>query len=95
MPPNSTLLTFTDGLVERRDEDLTRGMERLQEAATAPEPSLDESLTRILSTMTPEGSEDDIAILAFRWSDLSHQDPRQENIGQSPTGNRTDAQGSG
>lgn len=67
MAPNSTLLAFTDGLVERRGEDLLRGLDRLAAAAPTREPSLDDSLARILSTMHNDGSEDDIAILAFRW----------------------------
>ncbi len=68
MPPGSTLLAFTDGLVERRGEDLLRGMDRLAAAATAGDPSLDDSLARILATMNHNGAEDDIAVLAFRWT---------------------------
>lgn len=67
MPPNSTLLAFTDGLVERRGEDLLVGMERLAAAAREPGPSLDDALAVILAAMHHVGSEDDIAILAFRW----------------------------
>lgn len=67
MAPNSTLLAFTDGLVERRGEDLRKGLDRLAAAANPLEPSLDDSLARILSTMNHDGPEDDIAILAFRW----------------------------
>ena len=71
MPPGSTLLAFTDGLVERRGEDLLLGMGRLAAAAavaTSREPSLDESLAAVLSSMNDDGSEDDIAVLAFRWA---------------------------
>jgi len=34
MAPGSTLLAFTDGLIERRGEDIDRGFERLADAAT-------------------------------------------------------------
>jgi serine phosphatase RsbU (regulator of sigma subunit) len=67
MPPRSTFVAFTDGLVERRGEDLDRGLDRLAAAAAVRGASLDESLTGILSAMNHDGSEDDIAILAFRW----------------------------
>ena len=75
MPPNSTLLAFTDGLVERRGEDLLRGLDRLAAAVAPREASLDELLARILTAMDHDGSEDDIAILAFRW--VSHPDARK------------------
>jgi hypothetical protein len=43
MPPNSTLIAFTDGLVERRGEDLLRGFDRLAATAANLNPSLDHS----------------------------------------------------
>ncbi len=81
MPPDSTLLVFTDGLVERRGEDLVLGMDRLAAAAPPLETSLDDSLARILSTMNHDGPEDDIAILAFRWitPTRSNDDPNIES----------------
>jgi serine phosphatase RsbU (regulator of sigma subunit) len=67
MPADSALLAFTDGLVERRGEDLLTGMNRLATAATTRGSSLVESVAEILSAMDHPGSEDDIAVLAFRW----------------------------
>ncbi len=71
MPPHSTLIAFTDGLVERRGEDLLQGLNRLATATLSREfsngGSLDDSLTAIVSAMNHEGPDDDIAILAFRW----------------------------
>jgi serine phosphatase RsbU (regulator of sigma subunit) len=68
MPADSTLLAFTDGLVERRGEDLVRGLDRLAAAARVRARSLEESLAGILRTLNHDGPEDDIAILAFRWA---------------------------
>lgn len=34
LPPGSTLLLYTDGLVERRNEDLTDGLDRLRRHAS-------------------------------------------------------------
>ncbi len=76
MEPGSTLFAFTDGLVERRDEDLELGLDRLAAATIAPaEVSLDELLTTVLATMTEDATSDDIAILAFRWQDADSADP--------------------
>jgi serine phosphatase RsbU (regulator of sigma subunit) len=67
MEPGSALVAFTDGLVERRDEDIEIGLQRLAKAATPADRPLDLLLTEILADLTHEQSEDDTAILAFRW----------------------------
>ena len=68
MEPGSTLVAFTDGLVERRNEDIGIGLQRLADAATPADGPLDALLTGILAALTHEQSEDDTAILAFRWT---------------------------
>jgi serine phosphatase RsbU (regulator of sigma subunit) len=67
MEPGSTLYAFTDGLVERREEDLDVGLGRLVEAAAWTDQPLEDQVTAVLTAMTSDGSEDDTAILAFRW----------------------------
>ncbi len=67
MPPGSTLLVFTDGLVERRAENIDDGLERLRQAAKTPAESLDDLLSVLVTELTDNQSEDDIALLAFRW----------------------------
>ncbi|MFJ8542766.1 SpoIIE family protein phosphatase [Streptomyces sp. NPDC093586] len=67
LPPGSTLLLYTDGLVERRDEDLETGLERLRErAAGAARCPLDVFCDELLTGMLPHGGEDDVAMLALR-----------------------------
>lgn len=64
---NATLLAFTDGLVERKGESVSDGMERVREAAGSdlgPGPLLD----RLVAAVLPSGAEDDVAILALRWT---------------------------
>lgn len=62
-----TLLLYTDGLVERRRESISVGLERLSEAfATAPT-DVEELCDYILErTMTQAGRHDDVALLAVR-----------------------------
>ncbi|WP_097968488.1 PP2C family protein-serine/threonine phosphatase [Streptomyces sp. or20] len=66
LPPNSTVLLYTDGLVERREEDLDRGLARLRQhaAALAREP-LTTFCDEILEGMAGGGS-DDVALIAVR-----------------------------
>ena len=67
LPPGSTVLLFTDGLVERRDQVFDDGVELLGQALSDlrkhPVGELcDELLTRLL----PERAEDDVALVAVR-----------------------------
>ena len=64
--PNGTLLAFTDGLFERRGESPDVGLARLRGAAVGYD-SLEELLDGMLHALTPEGCDDDTAILAVRW----------------------------
>ena len=65
--PETTLLAFTDGLVERRGEALDVGLDRLRETATRTNGSIDDLLLELTASLTPEGPSDDIAILGVRW----------------------------
>ncbi|MFB6554679.1 SpoIIE family protein phosphatase [Streptomyces sp. NPDC056405] len=66
LPPGSTLLLYTDGLVEVPGSDLDTGLGRLRRNALAlvHEP-LDTLCDEVLARMPP-GSTDDIALLALR-----------------------------
>jgi len=66
LPPHSTLLLYTDGLIERRGEDIGDGLERLRRCA---EPLAREPLERFcdqLLTAMPVTGEDDVAMIALR-----------------------------
>ena len=67
IPLNGTLLAYTDGLIERREESLDVGLERLRNAALDITGSIDDMLTRVLAQAIPSGSADDTAILGLRW----------------------------
>ncbi|MDX2701798.1 SpoIIE family protein phosphatase [Streptomyces sp. PA03-6a] len=66
LPPGSTLLLYTDGLIELPGADLDTGLSRLRRnaLALADEP-LDDFCDQLLSRMPP-GNVDDIALLALR-----------------------------
>ncbi len=61
-----TILLYTDGLVERRDQDIETSLGRLlQEGSILPRDDLDGWLDALVDTM-PDEREDDIAIVAIR-----------------------------
>jgi PAS domain S-box-containing protein len=62
-----TVLMYTDGLVERRGEDIDAGIDRLAAAAAAgvDEP-LDELVDRLLHELVPDAPDDDVVLLALR-----------------------------
>jgi anti-sigma regulatory factor (Ser/Thr protein kinase) len=64
----STILLFTDGLVDRRDVDVAEGLERLRQAAAERvDLDLDELCGSLLDTLVPTDVSDDVAILAARF----------------------------
>jgi serine phosphatase RsbU (regulator of sigma subunit) len=67
VPPGATLLAFTDGLVERRGESIDDGLGRLRQYATSNNATLDDLLTRVVSSLRHDGSDDDTAIAGIRW----------------------------
>ena len=69
LAPGSTLLFYTDGLVERRDRDVDDGIDTLAEllGALAPAASDLETLCdQLLAGMIEDTPEDDVALLAVR-----------------------------
>jgi serine phosphatase RsbU (regulator of sigma subunit) len=65
--PRSTLIAFTDGLVERRGETLDTGLARLLAAATAETLPLEDLITKLATQVASGAHHDDTAILAMRW----------------------------
>jgi serine phosphatase RsbU (regulator of sigma subunit) len=67
VPPNGTVIVYTDGLVERRGESLDVGLDRLRNAAVSVDGSLEHLLSEVVEGLDQEGSDDDTAILGLRW----------------------------
>jgi serine phosphatase RsbU (regulator of sigma subunit) len=67
MPGDSTMILYTDGLIERRTEDIDTGMTRLVDVVgpIAQDP-LEELIDQVLTSLRDENAVDDIAVLALR-----------------------------
>jgi serine phosphatase RsbU (regulator of sigma subunit) len=64
VPPGSTLLLYTDGLVERRDRDIDEGLaEMCRRASARYRPDLQELCDELAGAAA---TDDDVALLAIR-----------------------------
>jgi serine phosphatase RsbU (regulator of sigma subunit) len=81
----SSLVAFTDGLVERRGENLDLGLDRLVRAADGDAATVEELLAALTATLGPDGAADDVAVLAFRWTSPEEQpdggEPSVDRVG--------------
>jgi hypothetical protein len=68
VPQKATILAFTDGLVERRGEVIDTGLERLRSLTAGGPLILDDLLSKLVDEMRDGGFNDDMAILAVRWT---------------------------
>jgi serine phosphatase RsbU (regulator of sigma subunit)/anti-sigma regulatory factor (Ser/Thr protein kinase)/PAS domain-containing protein len=79
LQPNSLVLMYSDGLIERRGEDIDDGISRLESTAVAlMDLPIAEFADEVISAMTGQSApEDDVVILCFRF------DPMQTNFRRS------------
>lgn len=77
---NTTVLLYTDGLIERRDSVLDDGMDRLRTAAAElADLPLDDLCDQLIARLVDGRPEDDVALVAIR---LHRQDrPRPDEAG--------------
>ncbi|MEV7375967.1 PP2C family protein-serine/threonine phosphatase [Streptomyces sp. NPDC090301] len=64
--PGDTLLLFTDGLVERRGEDIDDSLARLAALRLPRDSGPDQVVDQVLHRLGAHGAEDDVAVLAAR-----------------------------
>ncbi|HEY1833199.1 MAG TPA: PP2C family protein-serine/threonine phosphatase [Solirubrobacteraceae bacterium] len=67
--PHSTLIAFTDGLVERRKEVLDVGLGRLRDAVEGTRLPLGDLLSKLVGELYTQDHHDDTAIVGIRWRD--------------------------
>lgn len=69
LPAGGTLFCYTDGLVERRGEDIDAGLTRLAGVLeSAVDRPVEDLVAHALDTLRREDEVDDIATLAIRWT---------------------------
>jgi serine phosphatase RsbU (regulator of sigma subunit) len=66
LQPGDTLLLFTDGLVERRGEDIDASLARLADVHAVSDSTVDELLDVVLDELDAAHAEDDVAVMAAR-----------------------------
>ena len=67
LSPGDTVLLYTDGLVERRDEDIDEGLDRLRASAgTLVGSSLRDSLQALVADVRDPRRDDDLTVLGVR-----------------------------
>jgi len=64
--PERVLIAYTDGLIERRDEDIDVSMHRLLTVGLSADAPLEESVDRLIVELVGDRQDDDIAVLAVR-----------------------------
>jgi len=66
LEPGSVLICYTDGLVERRGEDIEDSLAQLKDVELDPAKPLPQLIDTLLNRFDPAGGEDDVAVLAAR-----------------------------
>ncbi|PWI43912.1 SpoIIE family protein phosphatase [Streptomyces sp. ICBB 8177] len=70
VPDGAVLVLYTDGLVERRGEDITEGVDRLRGILGRPYDFLEDLCDDVVVGMVPQREPDDVALMAVRLGGL-------------------------
>ncbi|NLU75963.1 SpoIIE family protein phosphatase [Streptomyces sp. HNM0575] len=81
----SRLVLYTDGLVERRDQDIDAGLRLLREAVAHAGQSPEESCDAVLDALLPPRQGDDIALLVARTQVLSADRVAEWDVASDPS----------
>ncbi len=63
IPEGGLLALYTDGLIERRDQDIDEGLRQLCATLTGRGRSLEQTCDAVIDTLVTDGAEDDIAVI--------------------------------
>ena len=80
----STLVAFTDGLVERRDTGIDAGLDRLAFVASSPEAAPSNVMASVLADLPGPDHEDDVAFLVIRRLDEVARPPAASSAADGP-----------
>jgi len=67
LEPGTTLILYTDGLVERRGDSIEEGMSKLKAAAETAPRGVEPLLDHVIASLVDEVTEDDVALLAVSF----------------------------
>ncbi|WP_051823505.1 PP2C family protein-serine/threonine phosphatase [Streptomyces sp. NRRL S-1448] len=81
LTPDDTLLMFTDGLVERRGEDIDTSLSRLSRLRLPAGADVEQVLDEVLDHLDGLHAEDDVAVLAARIRRHPEASGREEPVG--------------
>jgi serine phosphatase RsbU (regulator of sigma subunit) len=85
LPWNTTVLLYTDGLVERRGSDLDAGLRRLQDAVRdLAGGSLDELCDGVIEQLVDGRPDDDVALVAVRLHRQDRPRPPEADANRVP-----------
>ena len=88
---DAVVLLYSDGLIERRDQDLDHGLDRLQQTlAELAGRELDELCDELLARMLPDDPGDDVALVAVRLHPQDKPRPPEAGPNRVPPGFPTD-----
>ncbi|MCG6498494.1 SpoIIE family protein phosphatase [Kitasatospora sp. A2-31] len=66
LPEGAMVALYTDGLVERRGQDLDDGIDQLARTLAGPGRTLEETCDAVLGALVTDGTDDDIAMIMAR-----------------------------
>ena len=75
VPQDSTLVLYTDGLIERRGQDIDQGLALLCRTLATPGRNLEETCDAVLAALETEEAEDDIAVIMAHVLPVRREDP--------------------
>nr|WP_254219140.1 MULTISPECIES: SpoIIE family protein phosphatase/ATP-binding protein [unclassified Streptomyces] len=85
LPAGSTLVLYTDGLVERRERDIDTGVELLRDTLAGTwRRSPEEICEAVFEAMLPEHRSDDVALLVARTRLLDRSDVADWDVPRDP-----------
>lgn len=73
LEPGSTVILYTDGLIERRGTTIDEGLENLRRTATGWTGEVESLCDQLVETLGAEGSPDDVALLALRLTPVGRE----------------------
>ena len=73
LQPGSTVVLYTDGLIERRGATIDEGLDDLLQAASGSNDDVESLCDRLVHSLGADGSSDDVALLVLRLTPVEQE----------------------